>query len=398
MITAESLAIVQATVGLVREHGTEITSTFYRSMFVTHPELKNLFNMSNQATGGQQQALASAVYAYAANINNPAVLEPVLSRIAHKHASLGIKPAQYTIVGKHLLGAVKTVLGDLATAEILAAWDEVYWLLACDLVAREATLYAQQSARLDKQYWRTLRIERIVQETPDIRSLYLVDPDGAKLPAFVAGQYVSIALENDGLQQIRQYSLSDHNSQTYWRITVKREAQTDCPDGFLSNLLHQLTVGDTLKAGIPYGDFVVQADNEAVALISAGVGITPMVSILNTLAKQNAALPIRFIHAARHSTQVALQTDVATAAQSLSDYRSVFFYETHDNVTTADEFVGRMNLEQVALTDLPEKTGYYLCGPLAFMRVQREWLQAQGVPAERIHYEVFGPDMFTGLQ
>lgn len=397
MITAESLAIVQATVGLVREHGTEITGVFYPSMFAAHPELKNLFNMSNQATGGQQQALASAVYAYAANINNPAVLEPVLSRIAHKHASLGIKPAQYTIVGKHLLGAVKTVLGELATPEIMAAWDEVYWLLACDLVAREATLYAQQQAQLDAYFWQTLKIERIVQETSDTKSLYLVRVDGTALPAFVAGQYVSVALEDNGRIQIRQYSLSDSNNQAHWRITVKREAQMDCPAGFLSNLLHQLAVGDTLKAGIPYGDFVVQADDEAVVLISAGVGITPMVSILNTLVEQNTALPVRFIHAARHPAQVALQVDVATAAQQLPDYRSVFFYEIHDNAAT-DEFVGLMDLEQVSLVDLPAKAGYYLCGPLAFMRVQRQWLQAQGVSAERIHYEVFGPDMFAGLQ
>lgn len=396
MITAESLAIVQATVGLVRAHGTEITGVFYQSMLGANPELKNLFNMSNQATGEQQQALASAVYAYAANINNPAALEPVLSRIAHKHASLGIKPAQYTIVGKHLLGAVKTVLGDLATPEIMAAWDEVYWLLACDLVAREAALYAQQQARLDDGFWQTLKIERIVQETPDTKSLYLVRPDGAALPDFMAGQYVSIALESNGQRQIRQYSLSDSNNQPYWRITVKREAPTQRPTGFVSSLLHELEVGDTLKAGTPYGDFVLQADDAAVVLISAGVGITPMVSILNTLAEQKTTLPVRFIHAARHPNQVALDADIAKAVQNLPDFRSAFFYEQPADVSEA--FTGLMDLERVSLEDLPEKTGYYLCGPLAFMRVQRQYLQAQGVPAQRIHYEVFGPDMFTGLQ
>ena len=396
MITAESLAIVQATVGLVRAHGTEITGVFYQSMLGANPELKNLFNMSNQATGEQQQALASAVYAYAANINNPAALEPVLSRIAHKHASLGIKPAQYTIVGKHLLGAVKTVLGDLATPEIIAAWDEVYWLLACDLVAREATLYAQQQARLDGRFWQTLKIERIVQETPDTKSLYLVRPDGAALPDFMAGQYVSIALESNGQRQIRQYSLSDSNNQPYWRITVKREAPTQRPTGFVSSLLHELEVGDTLKAGTPYGDFVLQADDAAVVLISAGVGITPMVSILNTLAEQKTTLPVRFIHAARHPNQVALDADIAKAVQNLPDFRSAFFYEQPADVSEA--FTGLMDLERVSLEDLPEKTGYYLCGLLAFMRVQRQYLQAQGVPAQRIHYEVFGPDMFTGLQ
>lgn len=395
MITAESLAIVQATVGVVRAHGTDITGTFYASLLDTHPELKNLFNMSHQATGEQQQALASAVYAYAANINNPVALEPVLSRIAHKHASLGIKPAQYTMVGKHLLGAIKKVLGDLATPAIIAAWDEVYWLLACDLVAREATLYAHQQSHLDDSFWQTLKVERIVQETPDTKSLYLVRADGAPLPAFVAGQYVSIALEHKGQRQIRQYSLSDRHGQPYWRITVKREAVAYRPTGFVSNLVHQLAVGDTLKAGIPYGDFVVQADDAALVLISAGVGITPMVSILNTLAARKAALPVRLIHAATHPAYVVLQAELAKVAECLPDFRSVFFYENQGGDSKA--LAGLMDLAQVPLADLPAKTGYYLCGSLAFMRTQRQYLQAQGVPAEQIHYEVFGPDMFAGL-
>lgn len=395
MITAESLAIVQATVEIVRAHGRDITGTFYASLFAAHPELKKLFNMSNQATGDQQQALASAVYAYAANINNPAALEPVLSRIAHKHASLGIKPAQYTVVGRHLLGAVKKVLGDSATPAIMAAWDEVYWLLACDLVAREATLYAQQQVHLDDDFWQTLRVERIVQETPEIKSLYLVSADNKPLPPFVAGQYVSIVLEHNGQRQIRQYSLSDSNEQPYWRITVKREGRGHHPAGFISNLLHQLEVGDTLKVGIPAGDFVVQANDAAVVLISAGVGITPMVSILNSLVAKNSPLPIRFLHAARHPKHLALQADITKATQQLADFSSKFFYEKQDSEATGIQ--GFMDLAQVSFGELPAKTGYYLCGSLEFMRVQRQYLQGQGVPSEQIHYEVFGPDLFAGL-
>lgn len=104
-----------------------------------------------------------------------------------------------------------------------------------------------------------------------------------------------------------------------------------------------------------------------------------------------------FIHATRHPAQVALQADVTKAAQQLPDYYSAFFYEAGEHAIE-ETFMGLMDLEQVPMADLPTNTGYYLCGPVAFMRAQRHWLQLHGVPAERIHYEVFGPDMFAGLQ
>src|SRR5690606_23577114 len=110
-------------------------------MFEEHPELTNLFNMGNQANGAQQQSLASAVFAYAANIDNPDALAPVVSRIVHKHASLGITAKHYPIVGRHLLGAIQETLDDAATPELLSAWEEAYGLLADAFVAEERKLY-----------------------------------------------------------------------------------------------------------------------------------------------------------------------------------------------------------------------------------------------------------------
>ena len=93
---------------VLREHGHTITRQFYQNMFAAHPELHNLFNLGNQASGVQQQSLAAAVFAYAANIDNAAALAPVLERIVHKHAAVGIVPAHYPIVGRHLLAAINT--------------------------------------------------------------------------------------------------------------------------------------------------------------------------------------------------------------------------------------------------------------------------------------------------
>ena len=151
-LSPESEQIVAATAGVVAEHAEQITRTFYPDMFAAHPELLRVFNKANQAIGEQPQALAASVVAFAVQLIDPDAPDftPVMQRIAHKHVSLGIGATQYTIVGHHLLKAVKTVLGDAITPEIAAAWDEVYWLMATELVARaEANGLVHRSADPD---------------------------------------------------------------------------------------------------------------------------------------------------------------------------------------------------------------------------------------------------------
>jgi nitric oxide dioxygenase len=106
MISEASRPYIDASVPVLREHGLTITKLFYSNMLGAHPELTRIFNMGNQASGAQQQSLASAVFAYAANIGNPGALGPVVNRIVHKHVSIGIRAEHYPIVGQHLLGAI----------------------------------------------------------------------------------------------------------------------------------------------------------------------------------------------------------------------------------------------------------------------------------------------------
>ncbi|WP_369384858.1 globin domain-containing protein [Methylobacillus glycogenes] len=124
MLSASARPYIDASVPVLREHSLDITKVFYANMLGAHPELKNLFNMGNQASGVQQQSLASALFAYAANIANPAALAPVVTRIVHKHAAVGLTAAHYPIVAEHLLGAIKQVLGDAASDDLLSAWGE----------------------------------------------------------------------------------------------------------------------------------------------------------------------------------------------------------------------------------------------------------------------------------
>ena len=144
-LSPESEAVVKETASVVADIADDATVLFYRDMFAAHPELLNVFNQANQAIGEQPKALAASVVAFAVHLIDPDAPDftPVMQRIAHKHVSLGITASQYLIVGRYLLGAVAKVLGDAATPEIAAAWDEVYWLFATALIAEEARLYAE---------------------------------------------------------------------------------------------------------------------------------------------------------------------------------------------------------------------------------------------------------------
>lgn len=399
MLSAASRPYIDASVPVLREHGLAITRHFYASMFEAHPELRNLFNMGNQASGAQQQSLASAVFAYAANIDNAAALGPVLERIVHKHVSVGITPAHYPIVGRHLLRAIKDILGDAATPELIAAWDEAYWLLAGELIAAEARLSEKSKAPLGAL--RELVVADVDRETDHVVSYYLRTPEGGSPGEFAPGQYVSVSITlPDGLQQRRQYSLSDTPDASHWRITVKRESADDTkPAGQVSNWLHaNLKAGDRILVSPAYGEFTLpQNDTRPLVLLSAGVGITPMMSMVSALASKGSRREILFAHAGRNGSHVALRRHLAFATKQLPHLRVATFFETP--LPTEREgvdytFAGRMD---VARLGLPTDADYLLCGPSAFMQTQWRALRDAGVPAERMHREVFGPDALDHL-
>jgi nitric oxide dioxygenase len=395
MISATSRPYIDASVAVLREHGLAITTTFYRNLFAAHPELNNLFNMGNQASGAQQQSLASAVFAYAANIGDPGALGPVVNRIVHKHVSVGIRAEHYPIVGKYLLGAIAETLGDAATAPLLAAWDEAYSSLAALFIAAEKSLYAQVG--ISPGQTRAVRVTEVIQQGADIKSIRFVALDGAPLPASKAGQYVSVTVNfADGRTQLRQYSLSDATGDSM-RISVKREAEGEAtPAGEVSNWIHaNVAVGSTLMVSPPCGEFAIDTESEEpVVLLSAGVGITPMIAALNRIAQVNPKRHVIFAHAARDASFQAHRADIAAARSAMPNLGVATFYESLDGSAGALE--GMMDVR--AMPSWPRSdTNVYLCGPLPFMQAQWQSLVGAGVPVTRLHREVFGPDMLDHL-
>jgi nitric oxide dioxygenase len=395
MISDASRPYIDASVPVLRQHGLTITKLFYENMFKAHPELTSIFNMGNQASGAQQQSLAAAVFAYAANIGNPGALGPVVQRIVHKHVSVGIRAEHYPIVGHHLLGAIAATLGDAATQPLLDAWAEAYTSLAKLLIAAEAEMYS--TAGIQPGETRPLRVTEVTRESANVMSFRLVSIDGQPLPAFQPGQYVSVAVDlDDGRHQLRQYSLSDASGLDSWRISVKREDGAATPAGMVSNWLHRnVQVGSILQVSHPFGEFTPNTeDDEPIVLLSAGVGVTPMVSSLKRIAAVNPQRRVIFAHAARDASHHALRADVDALKAAMPNLSVVNFYEERGDAQDAIE--GRMEVAKLPLWPR-DGANVWLCGPHRFMQAQWLSLLHAGVPAARLHREVFGPELLDHL-
>ncbi|MBJ9942435.1 NO-inducible flavohemoprotein [Burkholderia multivorans] len=402
MLTQQTKDIVKATAPVLAQHGYDIIQCFYRRLFDAHPELKNVFNMTHQEQGQQQQALARAVYAYAENIEDPGSLAAVLKNIANKHASLGVRPEHYPIVGEHLLGAIKETLGDAATDEIVSAWALAYGNLADLLAGMESGLYEQAATRVGGWTgWRSFIVRDKRPESSVITSFVLEPADGRPVANFEPGQYVSVAVDVPtlGLQQIRQYSLSDMPNGRTYRISVKREGGGPYPPGYVSCLLHDhVNVGDEIRLAAPYGCFHIDVDaSTPIVLISGGVGLTPMISMLKR-AIQDPKRQVVFVHGARNSGVHAMRDRLRETARTHTNFSLIVFYDDplpQDLPGRDYDHAGLVDVNAIKDAILLPDADYYICGPVPFMRLQHDALKQLGIPEARIHYEVFGPDLFA---
>lgn len=396
----KTIEIIKSTVPVLEVHGKQITTRFYQLMFGNHPELLNIFNHANQKLGRQQGALANAVYAAALHIDQLENILPVVKQIGHKHRSLGVKPEHYPIVGKHLLLAIKDVLGEAATDEIIEAWGNAYQVIADAFISVEDEMYKQ--AENQQGGWadfRPFQVTKKVQESKVITSFYLEPEDGQPISSYKPGQYVSVKVDIPGEKNthIRQYSLSIHPGNHYYRISVKREdAMADRPEGKVSTYLHQqIDEGDILHLSAPAGDFVLDQDDALpVVLLSGGVGLTPLLSMLHTVAKEQPERDVYFVHAAINGDYHALRDEVVSLAQTNPQIHPFFCYESP---TEKDREQHKFDKE--GYVDLPwlqsivpsKEAQFYFCGPIPFMKAMNAALKTWGVPAERIHFEFFGP-------
>ena len=240
---------------------------------------------------------------------------------------------------------------------------------------------------------RPLRITAKIKESEDVTSFILEPSDDVALTGFVAGQHLPIQIEIPGHDAPidRTYSLSNSSSDHHYRISVKR-----APLGLASRHLHDvLKEGDTLMAGTPAGDFTLSTEvKRPGVLLSAGVGVTPMVSMLHELVETGASQPIWFLHGARNGSQHPLAKEVRRLDETASNVHvSVHYSRPDPGDLTTNEAQSQGRLDGDALdAELPSyDADFYLCGPSKWMASIYEHLEQRGVPLEQIHSESFGP-------
>ncbi|KGE67619.1 MULTISPECIES: NO-inducible flavohemoprotein [Pseudomonas] len=387
MITSQQRALVKATVPLLETGGEALTRHFYAMMLSEYPEVRPLFNQAHQASGDQQRALANGILMYAKHLDHLEALGPLAGKIVNKHVSLQILPEHYPIVGTCLLRAIREVLGaDIATDEVLEAWGVAYGILADLLINAEEGMYAANAeAPGGWRGSRTFVLVRKVAESEEIVSFHFAPADGKPVLAYQPGQYITLLLDLDGEQARRNYSLSASSNGIEYRISVKRE-----PEGRVSNFLHdKLQEGDRIEMFAPAGDFVLRESSKPLALITAGVGITPTLSMLE--AAQASGRAITFIHCARNGAVHAFR-DWIEEHVSRNPALKRFFCYSEPRETDQGDATGFLTRERLGEW-LPQDRDLdvYFLGPKPFMAQVKKHLGDLGVPASQCHYEFFGP-------
>lgn len=390
MLSQRHIELVKSTVPLLENAGPAVTEHFYQRLFRDNPEVQHIFNMSNQHSGRQQFALFSAIAAYAKYLDTPEVLLTMVERIAQKHSSMNILAEHYPIVGHHLIETLRELLPDQFTPEIEHAWGLAYQQLADIFVSREKAIYQQNEEK--KGGWKGGREFRLIEkriESELVKSLVFEPVDDGEVAAYQAGQYIGIEVQPPGQQyrEIRQYSLSSSCFTDRYQISVKREIM-DRP-GVVSNYLHDnLRLGESVTLYAPAGDFYLKAGEQPLVLISAGVGLTPMQAMLETVAGTTPRRPVFYLHACENPSQHSFLKRNQNLSKDMNlTLHSWYQVEAPEGGNTYHGFMDISRIDGLPLAD----GAFYLCGPVGFMSFAKQQLLALGVDSERIHYEVFGP-------
>lgn len=390
MASTQTIEIVKATVPVLEEHGTAITKVFYKNMFIEHPELLDIFNETNQKLGRQQNALASTVLAAAKHIEHLAVLLPQVTGISHKHRALQILPEHYPIVGKHLIGAIKQVLGEAANDDIINAWTEAYDEIANVFIQLEKDMYKEEMW----QGFAAFKVIEKVAAATDIAAFTVVPVDSSQnidlsTLNLTAGQYITVKTDpkNSEHLALRHYSLYSARTENGIQFAVRRDNR-DEHRGLVSNYLHDdLQVGDTVSLSAPAGDFALNKalmmQNEIpLVLISAGVGVTPILSMLEAQVATNPQRPIIWVYACQNKDHHAFNDETHKLLASAANVEKHIFY-----------FEDGQLLDNAWLATLPKPADVYVCGSMPFMESIIDGLMTLEHGVDSVHYEPFGPKM-----
>ena len=382
-LTPEQAEVITQTLPVVGANIEKITPNFYNRMFAAHPELiADTFNRGNQKQGAQQKALAASVATFAATLVDPDAPAPeeLLSRIGHKHISVGIKPEQYPIVHKHLFDAIEEILTpEVFQGAVRDAWDAVYLEMQRVLINFEKGLYDDLGVEAGDVFRAAHVVSR--EERGDDVAVFSVKLDDETPVSYLPGQYISVRQTMpDGAGQLRQYSLVGGKEGVLTFAVRRVDASEDLPAGEVSTQLwEKVQPGDAIEISLPAGDLVLDTkSDDPVVLISAGIGATPMIGMLDALVAADSKRDVVVLHADRAENTDALRAERNNAVSALANARQQVWYEP--------------DLMNLADTELPEGAQFYLCGGNGFLQAIRQQLADRGIDRNNVHFELFSPN------
>ena len=378
-LTEAQKEIIKSTAPILKEHGKEITSIFYKHIFQAHPELLNLFNHTNQKIGAQPLALANTVYFAAENIDNLGVLMPQVLLIAHKHRALSVLPEHYPIVGKYLLLAIDEFLGATGDIIILNAWSAAYDIIASIFINIEKQLYDELGPdERDKGFIPLTIVKKEKIASGSIVSFTFERRDGGKMHDYRPGQYLTLRIKKGSYFHNRHYSLIQPFDGKSYRIAIKQEIDRE-PKGLVSNeIINKYKEGDEILASLPAGTFTLVDNTEHYLFIAGGIGITVLGSMIRELNKQGKATMATLFHCVPTESHAAFSNQM----------RSILPKNQYHILLR-----GKGRLQGLIRKTIKPKTHVYLCGSVSFMDKVQDYLAKCEHPSTQIHTEAFRPTL-----
>ena len=375
MLTQEEIQTIKETVPLLKDKGQTITSIFYKRLFEQHPELKNVFNQTNQKRGLQSSALAMAVLAAAENIEDLSPIVPAIMPVVYKHCALQVKPEHYPIVGENLIWAIEEVTGLEDEDPIIQTWIKAYGEIADAFIGLEKEVYSNMAWDGFKPF----EVTEITEETEIIKG-FTIKSDDIDLSQFVPGQYITVDITSDKLpyQAKRHYSIVD-GGKDFLTFGVRKDV-TEAHEGEVSTILHdEVSVGDTLSLSAPVGGFTLANKENKQLFLGSGVGVTPLVSMYKEAV--SSGLESTFLQSTSNAQNVAFENKL----NNISDQSSLARFDTH--FRDEDGFIEVAQLQQY----VDNETEVYICGGDSFLKAMISELQTIGIPMDNIHFETFIP-------
>jgi ferredoxin-NADP reductase/MOSC domain-containing protein YiiM/ferredoxin len=240
--------------------------------------------------------------------------------------------------------------------------------------------------------FRPLRVSRIEKESSSVLSVTLVPADGRPLVAALPGQFIVLRIhpKPEGPMLLRNYSLSDLPTSDHYRVSIKLETS-----GAASTYLHsQVRVGDLLDVAAPRGSFTLKPGDKPVVLLSAGVGATPVLAMLHSLAAEASPREVWWLFGARNGEEHPFAAESSNLIKALPHGRRFIEYSrpsSHDRPGIEFDASGRITVDVLEKLGVPRDADFYLCGPAAFLSDLSAGLAAWGISDDRVHTEIFGP-------